>query len=188
MNKQYRDQYVCRPAMNRADQPTESDFRHDELDTFESVLRTGPVIKQQQDSRYDLNRKQEQGHSSEVVPDRMPMNWNFLFPGEPCYDVQAKTSVEPVPQRIGRRGVHDVILARRRCRRRADLQRIVLKVEGAVLRRFYRLCRNGRHDTRTRSARDPDGTAPCNSSACTRQRTRARRLSVFAPAARAANR
>src|SRR5205814_4043291 len=77
--EQRRDHQVRRPAMDRSNQPPEFNFGDDELNALESILSARTIIKQQQNAGDDLNAKQEHRHAAEVVPDRMTMEWNFLF-------------------------------------------------------------------------------------------------------------
>ena len=82
--------------MNRADQPAKLYFGNDELNAFESVFGAGAIVKQQQDSRDDLDREEKQRHPAEVVPDRMAMNWDFLLLRDSGERTDGQTLVKPV--------------------------------------------------------------------------------------------
>jgi hypothetical protein len=67
------------PGMNRAPQPAELHARHDVLHAFESLVGSWPVIKQQQNSRANLDHEQKEGDSSEKIPVRELVDGNGLF-------------------------------------------------------------------------------------------------------------
>src|SRR5687768_11219589 len=65
--------------MERSDEPTEMDLGHDELNALKGGFRRGAVIEKKEDAGDDLNRKQEQRHAAEVIPNGVPVNGNRLF-------------------------------------------------------------------------------------------------------------
>ena len=74
MKEDDKHQQVCSPAVNRSYQPSKMNFSHDVLNAFKRFLGSGLVVKQQQDTRDKLSDKEKQCHSTEVIPDRMPVN------------------------------------------------------------------------------------------------------------------
>src|SRR5207253_503406 len=82
--------------MDRADQPSEWNDGHDELDRFERFVRRRPVIEHQQNAGRDLYEKEKQRHSAEVVEDAVSMKRDGLVRSELDQLRNAETLVEPL--------------------------------------------------------------------------------------------
>src|SRR5262249_25739850 len=67
VNEQYCYKHICRPAVDRSNQPAETNFSHDELNALKCVFRAWTVIEQQENSRHDLHGKKKQRHAAEVI-------------------------------------------------------------------------------------------------------------------------
>ena len=92
--------------MNGSDQPAKAHLSHDELHALECVFGARPIIEQEENSGYDLDRKKKERHSPEVVPDRVTVKWNLLLTGEIHNNIKSQPFVEPSPEGIVRRSVH----------------------------------------------------------------------------------
>src|SRR5437762_11098908 len=84
--------------MNRANQPAEFHFSDNELNALEGVLGAGTIIEQQQDSGCDLDGEEKERHPAKVVPDRLAVDWDFLFLGHGRERADRETLVKPVCQ------------------------------------------------------------------------------------------
>src|SRR5712691_4877592 len=82
--------------MNRANQPAEFHFSDNELDALEGVLGAGTIIEQKQDSGCDLDGEEKERHPAKVVPDRLAVDWDFLFLGHGRERADRETLVKPV--------------------------------------------------------------------------------------------
>src|SRR5262249_228612 len=82
VDEQYGYKHICRPAVDRSDQPAETNFSHDELNALKCVFRAWTVIEQQENSCHNLHGKKKQRHPAEVIPDGVTMKRNLLFTGE----------------------------------------------------------------------------------------------------------
>src|SRR5947207_13434679 len=82
--------------MNRANQPAEFHFSDNELNALEGVLGAGTIIEQQQDSGCDLDGEEKERHPAKVVPDRLAVDWDFLFLGHGRERADRETLVKPV--------------------------------------------------------------------------------------------
>ena len=54
-----KNEQVCRPAMDRANQPAELNFRHNKIDTLKSKFFSALIIEKQENSRHDLDNKEK---------------------------------------------------------------------------------------------------------------------------------
>jgi hypothetical protein len=86
---------VRRPTVNGPDEPAEANLRYEVLNALKGVVGRGAVIKQQENSGEDLDDEQEQGHTPEVVPDRMAMDGNNLVAQELLNSSRAEPFVQP---------------------------------------------------------------------------------------------
>src|SRR5512147_1946136 len=86
---------VGRPGVNRADQPAELNFRGDVLHAFEGFARSRTVIKEQQNSRADLDSEEEKSNSTEEVPIAETVNGNSFFAQRSDQGIDIKTFIEP---------------------------------------------------------------------------------------------
>src|SRR6266496_563753 len=84
--------------MNRANQPAEFHFSDNELDALKCVLGAGTIIEKKQDSGGDLDGEEKERHPAKVVPDRLAVDWDFLFLGHGRERADRKTLVKPACQ------------------------------------------------------------------------------------------
>src|SRR5207249_12122419 len=65
---------------------------------FESSLGAGTIIEQEQDPGGDLDGEEKERHAAKVVPDRLAVNWDFLFLGHGRERADRKALVKPICQ------------------------------------------------------------------------------------------
>src|SRR5688572_7601471 len=79
VDEQSGDHQICRPTVDRTDQPAKLHFSDDKLHALKSVFRTGTIVEKQQNSSDYLYDKKKERHATEVVPDRMTMKRDFFL-------------------------------------------------------------------------------------------------------------
>jgi hypothetical protein len=79
VDKQSSDQQVGGPTVDRTDQPAKLYFGNDELHALKSILGTGTIIEQQQNSGDYLYDKKKKRHATEVVPDRITVDRHLFL-------------------------------------------------------------------------------------------------------------
>ena len=89
------DEHVCRPTMNIVYKPSEIHFIHDILYTFERFFSRRPVIEKKQYAGYKLYDKQEERHTSQVVPYRMLVYRYFFFVEDIFYSGKVQALIQP---------------------------------------------------------------------------------------------
>src|SRR6516162_2727535 len=99
MDEERQDHQIRRPAVKGPDEPSELHLRHDELNAFECRFGGRPVIKKKQNSCDDLNGEKKQGHSAEVIPDRVPVNGNRLLVNQFPQRCGADSFIQPAHTR-----------------------------------------------------------------------------------------
>ena len=95
MDEQCKDHQVRGPAVKRSDKPAKMHFGHDEAHALEGGFCRRPVIQKEQNSGDHLDRKQEQRHPAEVVPDGVPMNRNGFLAKPTPQSLAADAVVQP---------------------------------------------------------------------------------------------
>ena len=79
MQEEHADQQIRAPHVDGANEPAEVDLRHDRANTLERLVGRGLVIQRQQNPGGHLDCKQKQGHPSQKVEERDPVDGDALL-------------------------------------------------------------------------------------------------------------
>ena len=80
MDEHHKDHQIGGPSVNRPDQPAELHLRHQKLDGLIACARRWGDDGAKKNAGSDLNHKEKQRHSTEIIPKRVPVNRHlFLF-------------------------------------------------------------------------------------------------------------